>query len=1251
SLLLFGTQAKLNTEVNDHKLHIEDEHATHSRSAFSERVHHVLKREKYRLVASDRGLFIEESNRRKQLIKEETFSLTQDQDTLYATTRSGVWISSDNGNSWKISNNGFEKGLVPLSIEVVSGDQIYVGTDRHGIYVSEDRGENWKASSNGLPPSLGRSKFAAIKRIVASPLNPETLFASTDSKGVYMSTNRGRSWSVAKMELPGLIHHRVAPPIVTFDQSAPEKIYAVVNFPIHSHLLEHLLYYSEDGGKSWTRITKLEPNQNIASFSVDSGIATVETYNGEKTLNLNNLPEQETKELTTQQITRPGTEADFNVDSISVLHDDGTLYSFQQNDLTNLGSFVTRRFFQRHSDQYDMVIAFADSNYPTPTAGFGAFAYNAPIVNSILGLGTAIGAFNGGPAAYGSRGQLKSFCNMNTLRRYPVGTSTPVLVTNSSLDVLGHEVGHLWGAFLNFDDNGVTSDELLGRALAHWSFFFNTEASVMEGNGYTDLGGGKFRTTSATSTYSRLDRYCQGTVANPGSVFFIKNPTAFDPQIEISGQLVDPKNPATRTLFPIAPPEFASVTVTGTRQDVRFEQILAVEGPRIPEVSPDQANLKVAFVLVTSPGFEPSSEDLDKIRAIRRDFVGYYRSITGGVGVLDTAINPVGGSDIKAPDLDLTSPNGGESVQGGQRMKITWTSSDINGIAKHDLELSLDGGATYPVQVASKLSGMTQSFDFTLPLGLSSSNAKIRLTAVDYAGNKSVDTSGNFVIRSESNPPTIRVGQPNGGELVQSGNTFEIGWQSSDNDGVQSHDIKLSLDGGRSFSITIASGLSGNVQRFVWNVPSTLRSDQARIEITARDRSGNFAADTSDDNFSIVAKDDVPPTVRLTSPNGGDAVQAGGQFTIRWTSADDIALSRHDLSLSVDSGTTFNIPIASGLSATTQSFVWTIPDIETSTARIRITAIDTQNNRSSDVTISDFAITKRDVTAPVVRITSPNGGERFRAGEPLPINWQTTDNVSVTSQRVLLSLDGGNSFPVVVAATLPANASTFTFTIPDSVVPTTTARVRIEATDSSGLIGRATSAANFTIDALDTQAPTVTVLSPNGSEVVAADERLRVSWRVSDNVGIASQDVQLSFDGGANFITVASGLSGTVQEALVDVSARTSERTRVRIVARDARNNSAFDDSDNLFAVITRPSISDARYNDSRQRLTISVANASATTVVEINGQIVTGASLKVNKGQIVVKGDRGRLNLRSGENLVVIRERGVGSQAFRLSL
>jgi hypothetical protein len=56
-----------------------------------------------------------------------------------------------------------------------------------------------------------------------------------------------------------------------------------------------------------------------------------------------------------------------------------------------------------------------------------------------------------------------------------------------------------------------------------------------------------------------------------------------------------------------------------------------------------------------------------------------------------------------------------------------------------------------------------------------------------------------------------------------------------------------------------------------------------------------------------------------------------------------------------------------------------------------------------------------DVTPPVVSVTSPNGGETWKAGSTQAITWSATDAVGVTSVDLAYSTDGGATFPCQVA--------------------------------------------------------------------------------------------------------------------------------------------------------------------------------------------------------------------------------------------
>ena len=107
---------------------------------------------------------------------------------------------------------------------------------------------------------------------------------------------------------------------------------------------------------------------------------------------------------------------------------------------------------------------------------------------------------------------------MDRVAKWGDDPNAKILGENTALAVIAHETGHRWLTQFQFNDGrGSLSDAMLGRQRAHWSFFMDSDASVMEGNDIEDLGGGQFRTVDAVKRFSRLDQYLMGLIP-PGSV-------------------------------------------------------------------------------------------------------------------------------------------------------------------------------------------------------------------------------------------------------------------------------------------------------------------------------------------------------------------------------------------------------------------------------------------------------------------------------------------------------------------------------------------------------------------------------------------------------------------------------------------------------------------------------------------------------------------------------------------------------------
>ena len=277
---------------------------------------------------------------------------------------------------------------------------------------------------------------------------------------------------------------------------------------------------------------------------------------------------------------------------------------------------VAVKFAASHPDIYDQIVIWANRGVV-----FNAFAYETTIANDIRGIGWPLYPT---PSDFESD-TLESLVVMGWLGKYSDDLSEKVNREQTTMAVLGHETGHRWLAYLEFSDhNRVRSEALLGRQGYHWSFFVDSDASVMEGNDIEDLGGGEFRTVAAEERYSALDQYAMG-LRHDYEVppfFYVESPTNASP-------------PARNT----SSPEIG-VTFNGTRRDVLIQHIIEVEGPRVPNADQSPRVHRQAFIYVVGRGSTADPDELAKLETIRRQWEPWFSEATDGRMRVETRLNP-----------------------------------------------------------------------------------------------------------------------------------------------------------------------------------------------------------------------------------------------------------------------------------------------------------------------------------------------------------------------------------------------------------------------------------------------------------------------------------------------------------------------------------------------------------------------------------------------------------------------------------
>ncbi len=278
-----------------------------------------------------------------------------------------------------------------------------------------------------------------------------------------------------------------------------------------------------------------------------------------------------------------------------------------KRDLDFIG--LIQEFHDTHPKVFELIAIFTERPY---LQGTGAFAFFSPVKNNDRGIGRGIFDFS---KFFGSD-KLEGFLMMDWLDKYPDDVNKNILGTNSTLDIMGQEMGHRWGAFPKVAKAGVQDNEILGRDDAHWSWFLDSDASDMEGNNWQDNGNGTFTSIEATARYSLLDRYLMGLI--PASqvppFFFLRgggNKSA-GPQVDI--------------------------TITASRVDVTVNDIIAAEGARVPSSASAKKKWKLAFIYFVEPGTNPDPAKVAKLDNIRKSWQSYFKRATGNKGSVNTIL-------------------------------------------------------------------------------------------------------------------------------------------------------------------------------------------------------------------------------------------------------------------------------------------------------------------------------------------------------------------------------------------------------------------------------------------------------------------------------------------------------------------------------------------------------------------------------------------------------------------------------------
>lgn len=145
-------------------------------------------------------------------------------------------------------------------------------------------------------------------------------------------------------------------------------------------------------------------------------------------------------------------------------------------------------------------------------------------------------------------------------------------------------------------------------------------------------------------------------------------------------------------------------------------------------------------------------------------------------------------------------------------------------------------------------------------------------------------------------------------------------------------------------------------------------------------------------------------SLSVVAPEGGEVVQVGSDLTVEWTST---GVNTVDVLLSIDNGATFPFTVGDGITASLGAYEFTTL-IGHAGSQVKIKVVDEDNAGLFSVSAA-FQILSPAITA----VTAPVSGDILLDGVEAEIEWTS---VFVDEVDILLSLDGGSTYPITIVS-------------------------------------------------------------------------------------------------------------------------------------------------------------------------------------------------------------------------------------------
>ncbi|KAA1260344.1 BNR/Asp-box repeat protein [Rubripirellula obstinata] len=224
---------------------------------------------------------------------------------------------------------------------------------------------------------------------------------------------------------------------------------------------------------------------------------------------------------------------------------------------------LTGQFYEQVQDDFDFLIFTNDQSSSASYSGI-----NFGVQNDVTGTGTSLYDYTN---SFGSNGNLQSAIHLSSPTTLRGGPSL-------------HEIAHRWGMFLDSVPTAVSR---------HWGYSSaNGQLGGWDSSTLVDLGDGTYQ----------ADGF--GTIANGG------NSLPYSPiELYLMGLIPAAEVPDLQIATGVSNSTYSNGTTTFTADaitNMSIEDIIAIDGERVPNHLNSQKNFKAAYIVITPDPLSPN---------------------------------------------------------------------------------------------------------------------------------------------------------------------------------------------------------------------------------------------------------------------------------------------------------------------------------------------------------------------------------------------------------------------------------------------------------------------------------------------------------------------------------------------------------------------------------------------------------------------------------------------------------------------